>query len=156
MLLVIFFFFCFCVFFFFNDTATTEIYTLSLHDALPISVIVEECIDNYVSAITHTFVGYIGGSSRFSRTDFYANAASVHIPEMFQHFNDRMASAFISTIQNSNLLKGRLRSPSKIKRLRSLALIVDEKVSESFEDQKVLSLLVDESKEEEFFKNIKG
>src|SRR2546425_8512481 len=29
----IFFFF----FFFFNDTATTEIYTLSLHDALPIS-----------------------------------------------------------------------------------------------------------------------
>src|SRR5256886_7520095 len=36
---------CFCTyimilffFFFFNDTATTEIYTLSLHDALPISV----------------------------------------------------------------------------------------------------------------------
>src|SRR5947199_10397894 len=29
-----FLFFCF---FFFNDTATTEIYTLSLHDALPIS-----------------------------------------------------------------------------------------------------------------------
>ena len=30
---------CFVVFFFFffNDTATTEIYTLSLHDALPIS-----------------------------------------------------------------------------------------------------------------------
>src|SRR5947208_8213396 len=27
----------FCSFFFFNDTATTEIYTLSLHDALPIS-----------------------------------------------------------------------------------------------------------------------
>src|SRR6266487_5918282 len=26
----------FSVFFFFNDTATTEIYTLSLHDALPI------------------------------------------------------------------------------------------------------------------------
>src|SRR6266850_6871441 len=33
-LLIIFFFF----FFFFNDTATTEIYTLSLHDALPISL----------------------------------------------------------------------------------------------------------------------
>src|SRR2546427_4998206 len=29
----------FC-FFFFNDTATTEIYTLSLHDALPIFIIV--------------------------------------------------------------------------------------------------------------------
>src|SRR5437773_8903192 len=29
--------FLFFFFFFFNDTATTEIYTLSLHDALPIS-----------------------------------------------------------------------------------------------------------------------
>src|ERR1043165_10241000 len=28
---------CGVFFFFFNDTATTEIYTLSLHDALPIS-----------------------------------------------------------------------------------------------------------------------
>src|SRR6266496_6669623 len=34
-LLFSFYFFCF-FFFFFNDTATTEIYTLSLHDALPI------------------------------------------------------------------------------------------------------------------------
>src|SRR5438093_8212777 len=34
------FWFCMCSFvlFFFNDTATTEIYTLSLHDALPILV----------------------------------------------------------------------------------------------------------------------
>src|SRR6266498_5813019 len=30
-------FYVFVLFFFFNDTATTEIYTLSLHDALPIS-----------------------------------------------------------------------------------------------------------------------
>src|SRR2546430_13149476 len=29
-----------CFFFFFNDTATTEIYTLSLHDALPILLMV--------------------------------------------------------------------------------------------------------------------
>src|SRR6266496_5883294 len=33
--------FFFVFFFFFNDTATTEIYTLSLHDALPISRVVE-------------------------------------------------------------------------------------------------------------------
>src|SRR5256885_4062374 len=31
------------MFFFFNDTATTEIYTLSLHDALPISVVWHSC-----------------------------------------------------------------------------------------------------------------
>ena len=34
MVFVVFFFV-----FFFNDTATTEIYTLSLHDALPISIL---------------------------------------------------------------------------------------------------------------------
>src|SRR5258708_31039745 len=31
------------LFFFFNDTATTEIYTLSLHDALPILAKSESC-----------------------------------------------------------------------------------------------------------------
>src|SRR2546428_10810379 len=32
----------FSFFFFFNDTATTEIYTLSLHDALPISAVMDQ------------------------------------------------------------------------------------------------------------------
>ena len=32
-------------FFFFNDTATTEIYTLSLHDALPISFLNREPLE---------------------------------------------------------------------------------------------------------------
>src|SRR4030042_1982628 len=44
--------------FFFNDTATTEIYTLSLHDALPIS----EEIENELQAIPNTNrVQVIGG-----------------------------------------------------------------------------------------------
>ena len=38
LLLFVFLLLLFC-FFFFNDTATTEIYTLSLHDALPISAL---------------------------------------------------------------------------------------------------------------------
>src|SRR2546430_14634109 len=38
-------------FFFFNDTATTEIYTLSLHDALPIS----KSIDELFSSIPERF-----------------------------------------------------------------------------------------------------
>src|SRR2546422_2131528 len=42
-------------FFFFNDTATTEIYTLSLHDALPISqgpaeIRHGEVVDEYATA----------------------------------------------------------------------------------------------------------
>src|SRR2546422_4266704 len=34
-------------FFFFNDTATTEIYTLSLHDALPISLVLYDVSSSY-------------------------------------------------------------------------------------------------------------
>src|SRR2546425_6279374 len=40
-------------FFFFNDTATTEIYTLSLHDALPISPRCSiSCRDAYFASLT--------------------------------------------------------------------------------------------------------
>src|SRR2546421_12865405 len=39
-------------FFFFNDTATTEIYTLSLHDALPISCSLSMARDWLVSWVT--------------------------------------------------------------------------------------------------------
>src|SRR2546430_13083940 len=47
-------------FFFFNDTATTEIYTLSLHDALPISYIASLLgIRSVVAAINKMdLVGY--------------------------------------------------------------------------------------------------
>src|SRR2546430_10173056 len=40
-------------FFFFNDTATTEIYTLSLHDALPISALAPNGSRGAVAARDH-------------------------------------------------------------------------------------------------------
>src|SRR5258708_17223124 len=42
------------LFFFFNDTATTEIYTLSLHDALPIcEILFPEGLRKHSSRITY-------------------------------------------------------------------------------------------------------
>ena len=46
-------------FFFFNDTATTEIYTLSLHDALPISAVAGRCLLGLYGG-----GGVVGGSAR--------------------------------------------------------------------------------------------
>src|SRR2546429_5657211 len=43
---------CLCIFFFFNDTATTEIYTLSLHDALPICRATLSIADRSVSPVS--------------------------------------------------------------------------------------------------------
>src|SRR3712207_7434803 len=42
-----------CMYFFFNDTATTEIYTLSLHDALPISVFCYRQVATQVGRFWH-------------------------------------------------------------------------------------------------------
>src|SRR3712207_7763391 len=49
------------LFFFFNDTATTEIYTLSLHDALPI------CLERPVRALGPPCVAGAGRSHREPR-----------------------------------------------------------------------------------------
>src|SRR5256885_5008416 len=47
------------IFFFFNDTATTEIYTLSLHDALPISIEQQFEESGFPTTYTHfTNMGY--------------------------------------------------------------------------------------------------
>src|SRR5215469_13525075 len=40
-------------FFFFNDTATTEIYTLSLHDALPICLVGHDAVNTQVEQRRH-------------------------------------------------------------------------------------------------------
>src|SRR5215467_562596 len=42
-----------CRFFFFNDTATTEIYTLSLHDALPISLAGPRVLEHLVDTVLY-------------------------------------------------------------------------------------------------------
>ena len=51
---------CCGVVFFFNDTATTEIYTLSLHDALPIwgalSTVLDTCCQKVAQYLPARFV----------------------------------------------------------------------------------------------------
>src|SRR2546428_3299501 len=59
-------------FFFFNDTATTEIYTLSLHDALPISGADERGLlfgVGHLLRTMHLTPGRIGVSENFSVAD---------------------------------------------------------------------------------------
>src|SRR2546429_2219161 len=61
-----------CYFFFFNDTATTEIYTLSLHDALPISYLYEAPTAAPGSFELESWVTWQRGSNpvRFDQVDF--------------------------------------------------------------------------------------
>src|SRR3712207_7004870 len=65
------------MFFFFNDTATTEIYTLSLHDALPISMIA-----GMVALMVYRFDRYAHGSH-----DHRVGAPGVPPRWVFSFFN---------------------------------------------------------------------
>src|ERR1043165_2138417 len=53
--------FSFALFFFFNDTATPEIYTLPLHDALPISLLLSND-DVFSAAMPPPPIRYVGDS----------------------------------------------------------------------------------------------
>src|SRR5438270_6168040 len=48
------------IFFFFNDPATTEIYTLSLHDALPILIATDAVVSLVTSIIKISVFGLAG------------------------------------------------------------------------------------------------
>src|SRR2546429_9825632 len=71
-------------FFFFNDTATTEIYTLSLHDALPIS-----CKES--DSKSRWSVRCIARLSSTTRTVSIDLAAPVRIKRFPQPFRHAMA-----------------------------------------------------------------
>jgi hypothetical protein len=119
------------------------------------SVIPPGCVSEYVWALTHTYVGCIGSSPHFARTDFYADEAALYIPKMFEMFDDKAAEAFISCIRKSDTLRRRIRNPQKLARLRSLGNIVQRKVSKTFPDRDILDSLVDPSKEREFIEAIR-
>src|SRR5256885_16576217 len=61
-------------FFFFNDTATTEIYTLSLHDALPIS--------DDQRVVQHAALLEIGNQRRRRLVDFLGLRSEEHTSEL--------------------------------------------------------------------------
>jgi len=113
-----------------------------------------DLLNDYVWALTHTYIGYTGSSVQYSRSDFYADSAASNIQDMFALFDDNSATAFINTIKTSEKLKGRISTPTKLNRLRTLGNIVLEKTSSSFSENEFLKTLVDETKEKEFFKKI--
>src|SRR5258708_17421869 len=70
-------------FFFFNDTATTEIYTLSLHDALPICMGLAAARPSLFRAVVLNDIGPEIGSSgtRFVRR-FVGHRSEEHTSEL--------------------------------------------------------------------------
>ncbi len=116
------------------------------------NLIPEDLMAEYVISLTKTYIGRVGSSARWNRTDFYADGAAVYIPDMFKSFDDNAANHFIDGIKKSEILKQRIQSPAKMRRLRVLGNIVMEKTSEVFQESLFLKYLCDETHEEDFSK----
>src|SRR2546422_6065183 len=66
-------------FFFFNDTATTEIYTLSLHDALPISTLLPRGRDDHAAQVHPRFVSIPARAQTLDRKSTRLNSSHGYI-----------------------------------------------------------------------------
>src|SRR3712207_7493950 len=88
--------------FFFNDTATTEIYTLSLHDALPISV-PDNTYANNMRQISESFFY----SDFIYRTTFSLDRRLAKKERLFLNFDGR-SEEHTSELQSRQYLVCRL------------------------------------------------
>src|SRR5690606_29443121 len=88
----------FCSFFFFNDTATTEIYTLSLHDALPI--LVDKSLNVVIPVLikTSAILGPI--PSIFVKSSFSLPEVAASSTETVSSssFTKAVSSSFLATV----------------------------------------------------------
>src|SRR3712207_9495268 len=87
---------CLCICFFFNDTATTEIYTLSLHDALPI-----------FPSVFQTSVSLSPSPAVVFRCSF-AWSNSVGLPDASSHAMSSRSEEHTSELQSRQYLVCRL------------------------------------------------
>src|SRR2546430_9800997 len=94
------------IFFFFNDTATTEIYTLSLHDALPISPVP---VPGAVQPALH--------HARHDHAAAVRDADPVRLRELHRAVADRRAGRVVPAAERPRVLAVLLRRLARAGRL---------------------------------------
>lgn len=110
----------------------------------------------YVYSLTQTYVGKNGSSYMWKRTDFYADRAALKIPSMFEKFDSHLIDCFVEAIRKNTLLKGRiLHNAVKMRRLRNLGNILLSIIPEKHSQKDFLTKLCEESREDDFLKEIK-
>src|SRR3712207_7712819 len=88
------------MFFFFNDTATTEIYTLSLHDALPISSVAsaspgsDAAVDGTVVEGSGT-PALVGGAVTVGSGRFSTASATVVVERSEEHTSELQSRQYL-------------------------------------------------------------
>src|SRR5256885_1458459 len=100
------------IFFFFNDTATTEIYTLSLHDALPISqsasagATTQVAPDTQAPSVPTGLTGTAVSATQINLT-WNASTDNVAVTSYQVYLNDTMiANTAVTSFQHTGLTAG--------------------------------------------------
>src|SRR3712207_8592887 len=94
------------MFFFFNDTATTEIYTLSLHDALPILLgVVHQML---VHLVGHDHEVVAPGDSSYSFEHLGGKYGSCRVARAVEHDHPGRSEEHTSELQSRQYLVCRL------------------------------------------------
>src|SRR2546430_12524689 len=81
---------CCSIFFFFNDTATTEIYTLSLHDALPIYLPIKakiQVVSRHRETDSPNVVAVLPGSDPSLKSEYVVYRSEEHTSELQSQSN---------------------------------------------------------------------
>ena len=118
------------------------------------SVVPDELVGRFVSALTLTFVGYKGSSYSYSRTAFYSNGAAHTVSKMFEKFDNKSAEEFVNTIKTNQKLKSRIRGAAQLNRLRTLGNIILNKAGIKDSVKSFLEILVDDKQTKEFYHQI--
>src|SRR3712207_7194285 len=80
------------LYFFFNDTATTEIYTLSLHDALPILLVEQH--DAELLALQGAHVGLVAGQPR-TQLDLVGEVHEAEVGRSEEHTSELQSRQYL-------------------------------------------------------------
>lgn len=118
------------------------------------SVVPDELVGRFVSALTLTFVGYKGSSYNYARTAFYSNGAAPTVSKMFEKFDNKSAEEFVNTIKTNQKLKSRIRGAAQLNRLRTLGDIILNKAGIKDSVKSFLEILVDDKQTKEFYHQI--
>ena len=118
------------------------------------SVVPDELVGRFVSALTLTFVGYKGSSYNYARTAFDSNGAAPTVSKMFEKFDNKSAEEFVNTIKTNQKLKSRIRGAAQLNRLRTLGDIILNKAGIKDSVKSFLEILVDDKQTKEFYHQI--
>src|SRR2546422_1405023 len=105
------------LFFFFNDTATTEIYTLSLHDALPISAAL--CV---IDAVVRLLPGALGDHESAATDSHYDGLLSPPSYTRPPSYRGMDVPAVLLSGDPEQIARGRQAAAERLTRERRAAL----------------------------------